>query len=76
MTSVREIHQLACPGCGSDESLQVQITTMADLSADGTEPTGDHEWQDGSFIRCRACHQTGTVKDFTVKDFTVKETTP
>ncbi len=67
MTSVREIHHLACPGCGSDESLQIQFTTMADLSAYGSETTGDHEWQDDSFIRCRACNHTGAVKDFTVK---------
>ena len=68
MTSVRDTFGLACPACQSDQSLQVQVTTMADLSADGSEPTGDREWQDNSFIRCRACNHTGTVKDFTVKE--------
>lgn len=68
MNSVRDTFGLACPVCRSDESLQVQVTTMADLSADGSESVGDQEWQDSSFIRCRACNHTGIVKDFTVRE--------
>ena len=70
MTSVRETFGLCCSNCGSDESLQVQVSTMADLSADGSEPTGDQEWQEDSFIHCRACGHTGTVKNFTAKETT------
>ena len=65
MSSVRDTFGLACPACQSDERLQVQVTTTADLSTDGSEPTSDHGWHDGSFICCRACNHTGTVKAFT-----------
>jgi hypothetical protein len=70
MTSVRSIFGLCCPQCNSDQHLQIQVSTMADLSADGSEPTGDQEWQKDSFIRCRSCNHTGTVKDFTVQEAT------
>ncbi len=70
MTSVRSTFGLCCPQCGGDQYLQIQVTTMADLSPDGSEPTGDQEWQEDSFIRCRACNHTGTVKNFTAKETT------
>lgn len=52
---------ICCPGCGEDHSMQVNITALANLSVDGTEPTGDHEWDDSSFIRCDACGWEGRV---------------
>ncbi len=70
MSAVREAWRLACPNCGSDESLQVQITVMADLSDEGTDPCGDHQWDDESFMRCRACSHAGIVKSFRVGEET------
>jgi hypothetical protein len=70
MTTVREQWALACTKCSSDEHLQVSVRTLADLYPDGTEPCGDQEWDEASFIRCRACNHTGTVKDFQIREKT------
>jgi hypothetical protein len=64
--TVKSIFSMACPTCGSDEDLLVDITTLAYLSADGTEATGDHDWDDDSGCRCSACDHTGQVKDFRI----------
>jgi hypothetical protein len=68
MSTVREQWGLACPACKSDEYLQVQVTVMADLSVEGSDPCSDQEWDDDSFIRCRSCSHTGTVKSFSIKE--------
>lgn len=52
---------ICCPNCGSDEHMQVEIKTLADLSADGTDPGPEHEWDDDSYIRCDGCEWQGTV---------------
>jgi predicted nucleic-acid-binding Zn-ribbon protein len=63
-TSVQSLYNLACPACGSDEFLQVMIETWADLSEDGTEPFGDHEWNEYSRCRCVNCGLEGAVEQF------------
>ena len=62
--TVREEWGLACPKCGSDDHLQVQLTTMADLTSYGTEPFGDHTWNENSHMRCFACGHNGKVAGF------------
>ena len=66
MRTVRDEWNLECPHCESDEHLQVEIVTMADLSEEGTEPVGDQEWSDDSYMRCRNCHFDGCVRDFEI----------
>jgi hypothetical protein len=70
MTTVRDIFQLACPACGSDEELRVQIVTWVDVTPDGTVDNGrwDHEWSEGSGCYCDACKRVGTVREFTLGD--------
>jgi hypothetical protein len=64
--TVRHVFNMACPTCGSDEDLLVDITTLAYLTPDGTEPTGDHDWDDDSDCRCSACDHAGRVSDFRI----------
>jgi len=64
--TVADEYGLACPDCDGDDALQVVIATWANLSADGTEPTGDHEWDKTAACRCKYCDRTGTVADFTI----------
>ena len=66
--TVRDEWQLACPKCGSDERLQVSLRSMADVTPDGTEPFGDHEWDNASFMRCAACGHAATVSNFYVEE--------
>jgi len=68
--TVRDEWNLECPSCHSDERLQVALTTMADLTPEGTDPWGDHEWDDKSFMRCAGCGHCGCVADFEIPENT------
>jgi hypothetical protein len=67
MSTVRQTFQLACPKCGSDEHLCVAIETWANLSADGTDPVGDHDWNQYSGCRCTSCEFAGAIENFRVE---------
>lgn len=67
MTSLRDIYALACPDCGQDYALDIQIFCMSRISADGSELFGDHEWDRDSFCLCPDCGHSGDVSDFTVR---------
>ena len=62
--TVRELFGLACPKCQDDACLSLVLTTWATLRADGTEPFGDHEWDEASPCVCKACDLSGVVADF------------
>jgi hypothetical protein len=62
--TVRDVFGLACPECGRDDNLRIVITTWATLSEDGTEPFGDHEWDDTASCRCHSCNFSGVASDF------------
>jgi uncharacterized Zn finger protein len=65
MNTVRKEWGLACPNCGSDEHLEVELATMARLTPDGPEPPlREHYWDEGSYMRCEACGTIGYVKSF------------
>ena len=68
MTTVREIFGIACPKCGSDDDLRVVIRVVAELSADGTKPFGDQEWDDESPCVCNGCEFAGYVGQFAVPE--------
>jgi predicted nucleic-acid-binding Zn-ribbon protein len=56
---------MCCPTCGSDEFLRVEVHTMAQLTSDGTDIDGDHEWTDESYITCTDCDWSGEVREAT-----------
>lgn len=70
MSTVREEWSLACPDCGCDDCLQIELTTMADLTPDGADPFGDQEWDHGSYMRCDNCGKDGHAIDFHVEKVT------
>lgn len=56
---------LACPDCGQDDNIEVELRVWATLSVDGTEIVdGDHEWDRRSWCRCSACDRYGMVREF------------
>jgi hypothetical protein len=66
--TVRDLFGMACPKCGDDGKLRLVITTWATLSADGTEPFGDHEWDYTADCLCNGCKFAGVASDFVVFD--------
>lgn len=77
MTTVRDIFQLACPRCGSDEHLKVAVVVWVDITPDGTVDNGwaAHEWWECSRCLCAACDHESSILEFTVKE-TPPEGTP
>lgn len=67
MTDLRDDFELACPSCDQADELFIAIKTLARVTADGSEPDGDHEWDDHSYCRCRFCGHDGIVADFRIK---------
>ena len=65
MPNLMTLFDLKCPACGQAEELLIDIKTLARVTADGSEPEGDHEWEDTSFCRCAECGHDATVAEFT-----------
>ncbi|WP_432263464.1 hypothetical protein [Cupriavidus sp. TMH.W2] len=64
MRTVFETHGLACPNCGRDTKLNVEVQTLARLLPSGTEIVGDQEWTDSAQVLCDECGHDGTVAKF------------
>lgn len=76
MSSVRETFGLACPKCGSDERILVEVTTFVRLHPDGTESAGDEEWGPDSYCECRNCSHQAQVSAFDVDTLQDTEVAP
>lgn len=66
--SLRITYDLVCPRCVNDQRLIVEISTLAHLSTEGTEPFGDQYWGPSSACRCPQCDYHATVADFAAAD--------
>ena len=62
--NLKDTFGLGCPACGQADELCIMITTLARVTADGSEPEGDHEWEDTSYCDCPECGHAGVVADF------------
>lgn len=64
MATVRDEYGMICPNCGRDDALRVEISTMAALSADGTDADAEaHEWNGASRCACKACDWHGLASE-------------
>lgn len=63
-SSVRSEWGLSCPQCRSDAHLEVQLATLARLTAEGTCEFGDGLSDSDSYMRCDACGFDGWVSQF------------
>ena len=61
--TVREEWGMCCPKCGKDDKLSIKMTVWAELSPDGTEVSGDQEWDSDSGCDCshNGCEWRGNV---------------
>ena len=59
---------IQCPKCGSEETFFIVGTAVLEVTDDGVEDFNDADWEEDSYIRCRACDHQATVKDFTIEE--------
>lgn len=66
MTNTNCLEGMACPECKQDAMFFVEAQCVMRLTDDGTEPSGDTEWNEESRCSCSndECEFSGTVRDF------------
>lgn len=55
------LYRFKCPKCGQYERFEITVKTVLEVTDDGQEDIGDHEWDRDSFCRCPECGWQGTV---------------
>jgi len=74
MTSSNCLEGIACPACGNDSMLYIEVRTLASVTDDGAETYGDMEWDSGSYAECPECRRSGTLAEFRVEPATENPT--
>jgi hypothetical protein len=64
MTNVNCLEGIRCPKCGQEDRFKITAIITCLVTDDGSEPVGDHEWNDGSTAHCPQCGFDGTLEDF------------
>lgn len=64
--NIRDEFGLACPRCGNADKLEIVIVCTAELTVNGSEDFGDHEWNGDSPCQCPDCDYAATVKNFKI----------
>jgi len=55
---------IICPKCGQEDEFKITALITCLVNDDGSEPMGDHEWDDESRCECVSCEFSGKLKDF------------
>ncbi len=64
MTNTNCLEGLRCPHCGQAERLRVVARVMCLVTDGGSEPFGDHDWDDDSIAACPDCEFAGPLLEF------------
>lgn len=64
MTNSNCLENLRCPQCSQEERLQIVARIMCVVTDGGSEPFGDHDWDDESICSCPVCGCTAELKAF------------
>ena len=64
--TVASVWGLRCPHCRKDDHLEIKVICWATLGVDGTNSSGDHDWDDDSGCICAACDLVGSVAGFMI----------
>jgi hypothetical protein len=64
MTNTNCLEGICCPKCGQEDQLRIAATISCLVTDDGSDPVGDHEWDDDSPTSCPECGFNGGLKDF------------
>jgi len=64
MSNVNCLQGIACPKCGNDAIINVEVRILAAVTDDGAETFGDMEWDGSSYAECPDCEHRGTLAEF------------
>jgi hypothetical protein len=55
------LYMFRCPKCGQYGRFEIAAETLLEVTDEGSEDIGDHEWSQDSFCRCPECEWQGKV---------------
>jgi hypothetical protein len=64
MTNTNCLKNVCCPKCGQEDRFRIAALISCLVTDDGSEPAGDHEWDEASATHCLECGFNGILKDF------------
>ena len=65
MTNENCLQDVKCPACGNEDTLRIEVITMATVTDEGAEVEhGDMEWDAASFTECVDCLAHGPLSRF------------
>jgi hypothetical protein len=64
MTNMNCLEGIRCPACGQEDRFRITALITCLVTDDGSEPVGDHDWDDGSSTHCPECGFDGELKAF------------
>lgn len=64
MTNTNCLEGLRCPKCGNEDRFFIIGGAQFEVTDDGSDTVGDHEWDDHSPMSCPECNHEGKVRDF------------
>lgn len=68
MANTNILEGIQCPKCKHEDSFKICAAIWCDVTDEGSEVEGDHEWDEESLIHCGSCGHGGTVNQFTADD--------
>lgn len=64
MTNTNCLEGIRCPACGQEGRLKITALITCVVTDNGSEPVGDHDWNDDSSAHCPECGFDGKLKSF------------
>lgn len=55
------LYMCRCSKCGQYKRFEIVVETLLEVTDDGQEDIGDHEWGHDNFCRCPECGWQGKV---------------
>lgn len=68
MTNTNCLSGIKCPKCGNESDFRIEASIICKVTDDGSEPSGDHHWDDSSYCYCPTCEFEGRLTDFSVEE--------
>ena len=64
MTNTNCLRGVKCPNCGNDDRFFINAVITCFVTDEGSEPNGDHFWDDDSFTVCPECEYQGELRRY------------
>jgi rubredoxin len=64
MTNTNCLDDIRCPACGQEDRFKITALITCVVTDNGSEPVGDHDWDDDSSTHCPECGFDGKLKSF------------